>query len=140
MIRRPPRSTLFPYTTLFRSAVRHQEVLRRMRVADVFCQHSIVDPETGDEEGLPVAILEAMVHGLPVVSTRHAGIPDAVADGVSGFLVEEGDVAGMARHLARLAADPALRSRMGRAGRRIVEARFTWPVERDALRGMLDRR
>src|SRR4051794_2820789 len=81
-------------------SVAHDEVLRRMRAADVFCQHSIVDPQTGDEEGLPVAILEAMAHGLPVVATHHAGIPEAVADGVSGFLVEEGDVEAMGARLA----------------------------------------
>lgn len=105
--------------------------------ADVFCQHSAVDPETGDEEGLPVAILEAMAHGLPVVSTRHAGIPDAVLDGETGLLVDEGDVAGMADRIVALAADPSLRDRLGRAGRRCVQASFTWPIERDALRRLL---
>jgi glycosyltransferase involved in cell wall biosynthesis len=113
------------------------EVLAAMASADVFCQHSVVDPRTGDEEGLPVAILEAMAHALPVVSTRHAGIPDAVIDGETGLLVDEGDVDAMAAGLVALARDPALRRRLGAAGRARVQARFTWARERDALRRLL---
>jgi colanic acid/amylovoran biosynthesis glycosyltransferase len=119
-------------------AAGHADVLALMAGADVFCQHSVVDPETGDEEGLPVAVLEAMAHGLPVASTCHGGIPEAVAEGVSGFLVDEGDVEGMAQRLAQLAGDPALRAQMGAAGRRIAEARFTADGERDALLALLD--
>ena len=105
--------------------------------ADVFCQHSVRDPETGDEEGLPIAILEAMAHGLPVVATRHAGIPDAVVDGETGFLVDERDVSAMAERLERLARDPALRRAMGAAGRRRAESRFSWAAERAGLAPML---
>ena len=62
-----------------------------MEAADVLIQHSVVDPATGDEEGLPVAILEGMGCGLPVVATRHAGIPESVVEGETGMLVDEGD-------------------------------------------------
>jgi glycosyltransferase involved in cell wall biosynthesis len=116
-----------------RGARPHAEVLTALREADVFCQHSVVDAQTGDEEGLPVAILEAMAHGLPVVSTRHAGIPEAVGEGVSGLLVDEGDVTAMGRHLAALAADPGLRRRLGSAGRQAVLERFSWNAEHTAL-------
>jgi colanic acid/amylovoran biosynthesis glycosyltransferase len=111
----------------------HATVLRAMASADIFCQHSVVDPQTGDEEGVPVAILEAMAHGLPVVSTRHAGIPEAVVEGVTGYLVDEGDVEAMADRIAELAADPQARHRLGSAGRAKANDEFTWTRERAAL-------
>jgi glycosyltransferase involved in cell wall biosynthesis len=101
--------------------------------ADLFLQHSITDPDTGDEEGLPVAILEAMAHALPVISTRHAGIPEAVQEGETGLLVAEGDTVGMAERLVSLATDPDARARMGAAGRARVKAQFSWERERTEL-------
>ncbi len=76
-------------------------------------------------EGLPLAVLEAMSFGLPVVATRVGGIPDVLTDGVEGFLVDEGDIEGLADRLTRLAADPELRSRLGAAGRRRVASTFS---------------
>jgi colanic acid/amylovoran biosynthesis glycosyltransferase len=111
----------------------HATVLEALATADIFCQHSVVDPQTGDEEGVPVAILEAMAHALPVVSTRHAGIPEAVVDGVTGYLVDEGDVEAMAGRIAELAADPQARHRLGAAGRAKATDEFSWARERDAL-------
>lgn len=111
----------------------HSVVRKLMRDADIFLQHSIVDPETGDEEGLPVAILEAMAHGLPTVATRHAGIPEAVEEGGSGFLVAEGDTAAMAERIVALSKDATLRRRLGARGRAVVEQRFTWERERREL-------
>ncbi len=75
-------------------------------------------------EGLPMSVLEAMAHGLPVVSTPVGGIPEAVSDGVEGFLVEPGDVVALADRLDRLLADPALRVRMGLAARKRAETDF----------------
>jgi len=109
------------------------EVVRRlMRDADVFLQHSILDPDTGDEEGLPVAVLEAMAFALPVISTRHAGIPEAVQEGETGLLVDEGDCEGMADRLVGLAGDPERRARMGVAGWERAHA-FSWAKERASL-------
>ena len=104
-----------------------------LRNGDIFLQHSVVDPETGDEEGLPVSVLEAMAEGLPVVATRHGGIPEAVAAGTTGMLVAEGDVADMAAQIVRLAADPELRGRLGHAGWERARAHHTWDAERRAL-------
>ena len=118
-------------------AVAPARVAELMAQADIFVQHSVVDPETGDEEGLPVAILEAMAAALPVVATRHAGIPEAVLDGTTGLLVDEGDVDAMAQALARLAADPALRRRMGAAGWERARDHFSWPASRSRLRELL---
>ncbi|UTY55783.1 glycosyltransferase family 4 protein [Massilia sp. erpn] len=75
-------------------------------------------------EGLPMSILEAMAYGLPVVSTPVGGIPDAIAEGVEGFLVPPGDVAALAERLSRLLQDDALAQAMGAAGRRKVAALF----------------
>ena len=116
---------------------RHSTVLDLMSKADIFLQHSMVDPETGDEEGLPVAILEAMGAGLPVVSTRHAGIPEAVDDGRTGYLVEEGDSRAMGERIADLAKAHDLRVRMGCAGWEMARNQFAWEGERDQLLSIL---
>lgn len=136
---------LLPAVVQFVKALELQEIVvlhggrpnavvhRLMQATDIFVQHSITDPETGDEEGLPVAILEAMAWGLPVVATAHAGIPEAVEDGVTGFLVETGDSRDMAERIEQLARDRELRLAMGRAGWECARARFSWPRERSDL-------
>jgi colanic acid/amylovoran biosynthesis glycosyltransferase len=94
----------------------HAVVQEEMRHARCFVQHSVEAP-SGDSEGTPVSILEAAGSGLPVVSTRHAGIPQAVVEAQTGFLVDEGDVSGMAACMLRLAEDPELAARLGKAAR-----------------------
>jgi len=111
----------------------NQTVRKLMDEADIFVQHSMTDPETGDEEGLPVAILEAMSAALPVVSTRHAGIPEAVVDGSTGYLVNEGESAAMAERLIILARNHDLRERLGAAGWARAKEHFTWDRERASL-------
>jgi 2-deoxystreptamine N-acetyl-D-glucosaminyltransferase/2-deoxystreptamine glucosyltransferase len=74
-------------------------------------------------EGLPLSVLEAMVHGRPVVATAVGGIPELVEDGVTGLLVPPGDVQALRFALERLLADPVLRRRLGREARRRVSAR-----------------
>jgi glycosyltransferase involved in cell wall biosynthesis len=79
---------------------------------------------TSLKEGIPRAALEAMVVGLPVVATRVNGTREVVRDGDTGFLVEVGDVAGLANALERLLLNPELRARMGERGRRVVLAEY----------------
>jgi glycosyltransferase involved in cell wall biosynthesis len=76
-------------------------------------------------EGLPLAVLEAMAHGRPVVATRVGGIPDLVENGATGFLVEPGEVAGLRAALLLLLGDPDLRRRLGNEARRRVR-RCSW--------------
>ena len=102
----------------------HQAIAEEMRRARLFVQHSI-EAASGDSEGTPVSILEAGASGLPVVSTRHGGIPDVVLDEETGMLVEEGDIEGMARRMLRLLRDPALAARLGGEARRRVRAHFS---------------
>jgi len=101
------------------------EVVRQeLRRSRCFVQHS-VESSTGDSEGTPVSILEAGATGLPVVSTRHAGIPDVVIEGETGFLVDERDIDGMAQHMLRIAEDPALAARLGQAARKRIADHFS---------------
>jgi glycosyltransferase involved in cell wall biosynthesis len=76
-------------------------------------------------EGLPVAVLEAMATAIPVVTTRVGAIPDLGIDGEAGFLIEPGAIDDLADRLALLIADPGLRRRFGDNGRRQVESNFT---------------
>jgi len=117
----------------FHGVTPHNKICEAMGNANIFLQHSWTDPVTGDQEGLPVAILEAMAHGLPVIATKHAGIPDAVVDGETGFLVEEGAVDAMAMRLCEMAYDNASRTRFGKAGFMRQRALFSWAKERQQL-------
>jgi D-inositol-3-phosphate glycosyltransferase len=87
-------------------------------------------------DSFPRAVMEAMAHGIPVVATRVDGLPEMVEDGVTGFLVESGDVDGFAAATARLLADPELRERMGAAGRNRAEKLFAPGVYTAALLGI----
>ena len=102
----------------------HSVISDEMQHARCFVQHSVISP-TGDQEGTPVAILEAGATGLPVVSTRHAGIPDVVIEGQTGFLVDEHDEVSMAEHMLRLAAEPELAGKMGETARLHVRQNFS---------------
>jgi colanic acid/amylovoran biosynthesis glycosyltransferase len=113
-------------------------IAERLRGARAFLQHSLTGPD-GDQEGMPVAVLEAQLCGLPVVATRHAGIPEVVVDGGTGLLVEEGDVAAMAAAIRRLGEDPALAGSLGAAGRRRCQGRFTAAHHWRALEALLAR-
>lgn len=90
------------------------QVKRRLREADVFVLPSFL-------EGQPIAIIEAMAAGVPVVGTAIGAVPQLVRDGVDGRVVEPGDVEGLASALAELVADPDLRERMGAAIREHAE-------------------
>jgi glycosyltransferase involved in cell wall biosynthesis len=118
----------------------HRVVAEEMRRARLFAQHSI-EAASGDSEGTPVSILEAGAAGLPVVSTRHGGIPDVVLDEETGLLVEEQDVTGMSHRMLRLLCDPRLAGALGRAARRHVETHFSaarsnerlWTIIQDSV-------
>jgi glycosyltransferase involved in cell wall biosynthesis len=97
--------------------------------ADVLAAPS-VPTRGGKREGIPVVLMEAMATGLPVVASRLSGIPELVTDGVDGLLVAPGDAGALADALARLAADPAMRARLGAAGRERVVRDFD--VDRNA--------
>jgi glycosyltransferase involved in cell wall biosynthesis len=81
--------------------------------------------EVRGAEGLPRTHLEAMCHALPVVGTRIAGVPELVADGETGFVVPPSDPAALADAIERLARDPALRRRLGGAGRERILTQFS---------------
>ena len=102
----------------------HIEVALTMKKARAFVQHSVT-PTYGDSEGTPVAVLEAGASGLPVVSTRHGGIKDVVIDGETGFLVQEGDIEGMAERMLRLAKDPSLSGQLGKRARSRICREFS---------------
>lgn len=78
----------------------------------------------GDRDGMPTVLVEAMAHGLPVISTDVAGIPELVRDGVTGLLVPPEDPAALASAILRLIDDPALGRRLGAAGRQLVSDAF----------------
>ncbi len=92
------------------------QIAERLRGARAFVQHSVTT-NLNDMEGTPLAVLEAMACGLPVISTRHAGIPDVVAHGERGLLCAEYDVQGMADHMLRMIDHPQDADAMGLAGR-----------------------
>lgn len=91
------------------------ELKEEFRSADVFVHPSVVTT-TYEKEGIPGAIIEAMAAGLPVISTYHAGIPYVLQHGVTGYLVREWDIGGLADAIRTLARDVVLRRSIGERG------------------------
>jgi glycosyltransferase involved in cell wall biosynthesis len=109
----------------------HPAVRALYRESDLFALAPRI-ARSGDRDGLPNVILEALSQGLPVVATRVAGVPELVEDRVHGRLVPPEDPTALALALRELAADPDARRRLGAAGlRRVSEG---WDVEQGADR------
>ena len=101
------------------------EIRDALQCADVVAVPSIVD-SSGNVDGLPNVLLEAMASGKAVVATRVAGIPDVVRDNVEGILVPPKDAVSLRAALALLAGDPVRRAGLGEAAARRVSLDFTW--------------
>jgi glycosyltransferase involved in cell wall biosynthesis len=99
------------------------EVVAEFRRHNVFALACTVAPG-GDKDGIPVVLMEAGAMGLPLVSTRVSGIPELVRDQSSGLLIPPARPEALADALASLAADPALRSTLGRNARLLVEREY----------------
>jgi len=117
---------------IFAGPQSHAQVLRALHESDVFLAPSVT-AANGDEEGIPVSLMEAMAAGLPVVASRHSGIPELVADGHSGLLAAERDVSGLAAGLGTLLDSPEQRRVMGLEGRARVLADYEIETQNDRL-------
>ncbi len=102
------------------------EIVSLMQQTDILLCPSVTDQE-GSQEGIPVTLMEALAQGLPVISTRHSGIPELVRHEHSGLLVPEADAVGLAEALERLTGNPELYLQMAKNGREHVE--FHYDVE-----------
>jgi len=115
-------------------AVDHERVIDLLGQADVVVQHSVRSPG-GDEEGMPLSVLEAMASAVPVIGTRHAGIPEAIGD--CGYVVESGDIDAIVDAMRKVAEDPDAARELGRRARDRIATGFTWDHERSGLRQLL---
>lgn len=113
-----------------------EKIAEVMRTAFAFVQHSVT-PASGDMEGTPLSILEAAASGLPVVSTQHGGIMEAVRHGETGYLVPEYDEKGMAGYMKRLAADTVLANQMGRKAQQHISENYNEQTQFEKLYQLL---
>lgn len=113
-------------STVFAGALSHDRVQELYLRSDIFCLPSFA-------EGLPVVLMEAMSHGLPVVTTRIAGISELVQNAVSGAIVAPGRSDALAGAISELADDAVLRTRFGIAGRKKVQAEYDVGQSADRL-------
>ena len=114
-----------------------EEIARRMQQARAYVQHSVFAPN-GDSEGSPVAIMEAAGSGLPVISTRHAGIRESVIEGVTGYLVDEGDWQGMGKYMIKLLNEPETAAKMGAAGRQHIVKHYDIRQQMEKIQKVLE--
>lgn len=114
-----------------------EQIQRILESSIAFVQHSIIAAD-GDSEGTPVAVLEAQAAALPVIATKHAGIPDVVIHNQTGLLCEEKDVNAMAENMIRLLSEPGLAGQLGKAGRERVRENFTMEKHLGKLKEVID--
>jgi len=115
----------------FRGAMRHDQVFDWMRGLDVFVLACRPDAQ-GDQDGIPVVLMEAMAIGTPVCSTRLSGIPELIVPG-AGLLANPNDPASLAAELAHLLSHPAMLAEMTHIARHRIETEFAQSVNLDRL-------
>ena len=101
----------------FHGMMGYDKFLELLSRSDILLAPSVSALDGDTEGGAPVSVIEALAAAVPVVATTHCDIPNIVADGESGLLCKEHDIATLATHLVKLAGNPDLRASMGRAGR-----------------------
>jgi glycosyltransferase involved in cell wall biosynthesis len=122
----------------FTGVLASRAVSEQLRRSDVLLAPSVTGRD-GNREGSPMTVKEGSASQVVPVSTYHAGIPEIVEDGATGFLVNERDVDGLADRLERLVRDQHLRAHMGRAARAKMEREFDNRVQVDELERLYDR-
>jgi colanic acid/amylovoran biosynthesis glycosyltransferase len=121
----------------FTGALAHEDVKTRLKEAHVFLLPSVT-AANGDVEGVPVALMEAMAAGLPVVSSRHSGIPELITHQRTGLLAPEKDFLTLSKHLEWIADHPAECEAMTRAAREAVERNFNNRLLNDRLASLIN--
>lgn len=118
--------------------IKREQFVEYLSQGLAFLQHSVT-ALNGDQEGTPVAVLEASAAGLPVISTNHAGIPDVIIEGETGFLVEEHDVDAMAEKMILLLKDKELAKSIGMKGKERIKTDFTLQKHLSVIDGLMKR-
>lgn len=101
-------------------SMKHDQILDLMKKSDIFLAPSVTS-ESGDQEGIPVVLMEAMASQMPVISSYHSGIPELVISGENGFLVKERDAYELAKKIEFFLDNPNIARRYGAEGKRFVE-------------------
>lgn len=110
---------------MFPGAIGHNDINGALNAADVFVLPSVRD-RSGNVDGLPNTLLEAMGAGRPLVASHIAGVPGVVTSGKHGLLVQPADPDALATAIKRVLADPGLATQLGSAARQRVERELTW--------------
>ena len=108
----------------FAGFLSEQELRSAFGSHDVFIHPSRLTAE-GDKEGIPNSLLEAMACGMPVISTRHSGIPEVITNGETGLLIDEGNSEMLADAILTLANNPVISQAIARNGAQLVQTRFS---------------
>ena len=124
---------------VLRGALPHEQVRELFQRASVFCLPCVV-AASGDRDGLPTSVLEAMALGVPVVTTDVNGLTETVIDGETGLIVPEHDPAALAAALQRVLADPELATRLSERARTHVEQGFSLEQNVKFLRSLFPER
>ena len=111
---------------LFTGMVDSADLVRYYNLADVYIMVSRELEETGDTEGFGITFLEANGCAKPVIGSFSGGIPDAIMDGKTGFLVDPLDIDAIANRVIQLFSNPELASKMGKNGRQRIQQELTW--------------
>lgn len=122
---------------VFQGAQTPAQVLKLMHACDVFIQHSLTS-KAGWFEGFGVSVAEAASTGLPVIVSNCGGLTDQVVHDQTGFIVSEGDVAGLSTAMVALGRDRHLRERLGRAGADRMRAYFDSVAQVRKLESLID--
>jgi glycosyltransferase involved in cell wall biosynthesis len=111
---------------IFPGVLNHEEVAAYLAAADVAVVPSVRD-DSGNVDGLPNVVMEALASGTPLVATRAGGIANVMTDGVNGLLLAERDVRGLSAAIERLLQNPAERQVLGETARATVIREHGWP-------------
>lgn len=106
-------------SVVFTGILEPEKIAKMMRKSLAYVQHSVT-AANGDMEGTPLSILEASASGIPVVSTKHGGIKEAIIHGETGYLVDENDINGMSNFMIKLCESPEKAKELGLNGRKHI--------------------